>query len=267
MQKEVRKATALITGASGGIGLELSKLFAADGNDVVLVARTRDKLDRLADELQSRYSIQAIVIPADLSAPSAPNEIFRITQERNIHIGFLVNNAGFGIRESFEKTELNEILEMIQVNITALTHLSRLFLPAMIANKSGKILNLASTAAFQPGPWMAAYYATKAYVLSLSEALHNELRASGIGVTALCPGPTPTGFQQRAGANDTRLMKSKVMAKMDARQVAEKGYAGMLKNKRVVVPGFVNQLLAAGAHIGPRSLSAAIAGSLNRPKS
>jgi short-subunit dehydrogenase len=267
MQKEVGRTSALITGASGGIGLELSKLFAADGHDVVLVARTRDKLDRLANELQAQYSIQATVIQADLSEPAAPDEIFRGTQDRNIDIEFLVNNAGFGIRESFEKTELKEMLEMIQVNITALTHLTRLFLPGMIAKGSGRILNLASTAAFQPGPWMAVYYATKAYVLSLSEALHNELRDSGIRVTALCPGPTPTGFQQRAGATDTKLMKSKVMAKMDAKRVAEKGYAGMLKNKRVVIPGFVNQLLAAGALFGPRSLSTGIAGSLNRPKS
>jgi uncharacterized protein len=267
MQKEVGRSVALITGASGGIGLELSKLFAADGNDVVLVARTRDKLDRLASDLQSQYSIQATVLCSDLAQPSGPDEIFRSTQDQGIDIEFLVNNAGFGIRESFEKTELNEILEMIQVNITALTHLTRLFLPRMIEKRRGKILNLASTAAFQPGPWMAVYYATKAYVLSLSEALHFELRDSGIGVTALCPGPTPTGFQQRAGTNDAGLMKSKVMAKTDAKSVAEKGYAGMLKNKRIVVPGFMNQILAAGAHIGPRSLSAGIAGSLNRPKS
>jgi uncharacterized protein len=267
MQKEVSKSAALITGASGGIGLELARLFAADGHNVILVARTREKLERLATDLQSQHAVHATVISVDLAEPSAPDEIFRITQEASIHVEFLVNNAGFGIRERFDQTNLKEVLEMIQVNVSALTHLSSLFLPEMLARAHGSILNVASTAAFQPGPWMAVYYATKAYVLSFSEALHNELRSSGIAVTALCPGPTPTGFQERAGSDDTKMMKSKLMARMDARMVAEKGYRGMLKNKRVVVPGFVNQLLAAGAHLGPRSLSANIAGSLNRPKS
>ena len=263
----MKASAALITGASSGIGLELAKLFAARGNNVVLIARTREKLERLAGDLQSQYAIQATVISLDLAQPSAPDEIFRITQETAIDIEFLVNNAGFGIRENFEKTDLKDILEMVQVNITAVTHLTRLLLPGMVARRRGKILNVASTAAFQPGPWMAVYYATKAYVLSLTEALHYELRASGIAVTALCPGPTPTGFQKRAGSSDAKMMKSKMMAKMDARKVAEKGYAGMMKNKRVVIPGFGNQLLAAGAHLGPRSVSTKIAGSLNRSKS
>ena len=267
MQKDVSKSAALITGASGGIGLEIAKLFAAGGNNVVLVARTREKLDRLARELESQYPIQATVIGADLAQSSAPDEIYRITQQAGIDIEFLVNNAGFGIRQSFGKTDLKNILEMIQVNMAALTHLTKLFLPAMVARGRGKILNVASTAAFQPGPWMAVYYATKAYVLSLSEALHYELRGTGVSLTVLCPGPTPTGFQKRAGSDDATMMKSKMMTKMDAKHVAEKGYAGLLKNKRVIVPGFVNQLLAAGSNIGPRSLATKIAGSLNRSKS
>jgi uncharacterized protein len=267
MQKEVGKSAALITGASSGIGLELAKLFAADGNNVVLVARTREKLDRLARELETQHAIRATVISSDLALPSAPEEIYRTTQEAGINIEFLVNNAGFGIRKSFEKTDLKDILEMVQVNIAAVTHLTRLLLPEMLARGRGKILNVASTAAFQPGPWMAVYYATKAYVLSFSEALHHELLPFGIGVTALCPGPTQTGFQKRAGSDDATMMKSKIMAKLDAKKVAEKGYSGMLKNKRVVVPGFVNQVLAFGSNVGPRSISTKIAGSLNQSKS
>ena len=265
MQKKVRQ-TALITGASGGIGWELAKLFAADGINVVLIARTREKLEQLASNLESVHSIQAKVIAADLALSSTPADIFNITQQESIEIDFLVNNAGFGIRESFEHTDLKEILEMLQVNVTALTHLTRLFLDSMLSRKNGKILNVASTAAFQPGPWMAVYYATKAYVLSLSEALHYELRGTGVSVTVLSPGPTRTGFQERAGAKDIQLMKSRFMAVMDALTVAKKGYEGMMNNRKVVIPGLMNRILATGAHMGPRGIATAIAGSLNKTK-
>ena len=264
MQKEVNQ-TALITGASGGIGLELARLFAADGIHLVLVARTQDALEKLASELQSAHSIRTRVIAADLSHPSAPDELYKTLQDESIPVDYLINNAGFGIRENFERNDLKDILEMLQLNITALTHLTRLFLPGMLTKKFGKIMNVASTAAFQPGPWMAVYYATKAYVLSLSEALHHELKDTGVIVTALCPGPTRTGFQARAGAKDIQLMKSKMMAVMDAASVAKIGYDGMRKNKRVVIPGLMNRLLGTPL-IWPRGIAAAIAGSMNKAK-
>lgn len=265
MQKELTNF-ALITGASSGIGLEFARLFAANRTNVLLTARTKEKLERLAAELQSQYAIQARVVPADLAERSAPDEIFDFAQQESIHIEFLVNNAGFGIRESFQSTGVKDVLEMVQVNITALAHLTKLFLPGMLSRGTGKIMNVASTAAFQPGPWMAVYYATKAYVLSFSEALRVELQKTGVSVTVLCPGPTRTGFQERAGASETQLMKSKMMAKMDAKTVAQQGYEGMMKNKKIVIPGFMNRVLAAGTHVAPRGLSMAIAGSLNKNK-
>ena len=266
MQKEV-KGSALITGASSGIGLELARLFAKDGIHLVLVARSTDKLQRLAGELENAHSIRAIVLPSDLAIPGAPDELFSRTQAESIPIDFLVNNAGFGLRESFERNDLKQILEMLQVNVVALTHLTKLYLKDMLARRNGKILNVASTAAYQPGPWMAVYYATKAYVLSLSEALSNELSGTGVTVSALCPGPTWTGFQERAGAKDMKLMKSGMMAVMDAATVAKKGYDGMMKNKRVIIPGLMNRIVATAARIGPRDWSTAIAGAMNKSKS
>jgi short-subunit dehydrogenase len=259
--------TALITGASSGIGYELAKLFAKDQTNLVLVARSQEKLEKFASDLQQKHSINARVFAVDLSQPSAPAEVFSFTEKEAIGIDYLINNAGFGIRDSFEASDTNQILEMIQLNMAALTHLTKLYLPHMLQQKSGKILNVASTAAFQPGPWMAVYYATKAYVLSLSEALSNELSKTGVTVTTLCPGPTPTGFQQRAGAQNIQLMKSKVVSVLDAAAVAKQGYEGMMRGKKVIIPGFMNRLLALGARLGPRDLSTAIAGSLNKNKS
>jgi short-subunit dehydrogenase len=259
-------AYALITGASGGIGYELAKLFAQDKINLVLVARSREKLDAFASELQQKHSITAKVFAADLTQSSASVELFEFTKRESIGIDYLVNNAGFGIRRAFSETETEQILEMIDLNVTSLTHLTRLYLPQMLNQKSGKILNVASTAAFQPGPWMAVYYATKAYVLSFSEALSNELNKTGVTVTALCPGPTPTGFQQRAGAQNMQLMKSKILPALDAETVAKRGYEGMMRGKRVVIPGFMNRILALGARVGPRDWSTAIAGSMNKSK-
>ena len=259
--------TALITGASGGIGYELAKLFAKDQTNLVLVARSREKLEEFASDLQQKHSITVKVYAIDLSKPSAPSEVFSYTEKETIRVDYLINNAGFGIRDSFASSDTNQILEMIQLNISALTHLTKLYLPQILQQKSGKILNVASTAAYQPGPWMAVYYATKAYVLSLSEALSNELSKTGVTVTTLCPGPTPTGFQQRAGATNIQLMKSKVVAVLDAAAVAKQGYEGMMRGKKVIIPGFMNRLLALGARVGPRDWSTAIAGSMNKNKS
>lgn len=193
------KGTALITGASSGIGYELARLFARKGHGLVLVARNQETLRELAEKLEREHGIRAIVVSKDLSLPSTPEEIFRELAEKSISVDILVNNAGFGTRGMFSNADTDSQLKMIQVNTTALTHLTRLFLERMSRPRKGRILNVASTAAFQPGPLMAVYYATKAYVLSFSEALASELHGSGVTVTALCPGPTRTEFERRAG--------------------------------------------------------------------
>lgn len=248
--------TALITGASSGIGLELARLFAADKWDVALVARSEGKLNELAAELPG---ITAHVIPTDLAQPDAPARIIDALHGVEIHA--LVNNAGFGLGGEFAKTDLNAELEMIQVNVTALTHLTKLVLPQMIARHRGAILNVASTAAFQPGPLMAVYYATKAYVLSFSEAIADELRNSGVTVTALCPGPTDTGFASVAGTGSTMLFKMKRPA--DSKSVAQAGYEGMKSGKRIIIPGVTNKLLAQSIRVSPRRLVTAIVRKMN----
>ncbi len=240
------KQTALITGASSGIGLDLAHLFAADGHDVVLVARSEGKLRELAKELEAKHGIQATVIAADLAKPDAPQQIFVIAPQ----IDVLVNNAGFGTSGKFAETELRAELEMIQVNVTALTHLTKLFLPQMLERKRGRILNLASTASFQPGPLMAVYYATKAYVLSFSEAIAEELSGTGVTVTALCPGPTATGFQKTADLGSEALLK--VMKPVSSMEVARAGYNAMMRGRRVVIPGVKNKIGVQSIRVTPR---------------
>src|SRR5579864_7579850 len=215
--------TALITGASAGIGRELAKLFAADHYNLVLVARNGTRLAQFADELQQQFGITAKSFPLDLTAQSAPQFLFDQLARENIAIDVLVNNAGYGMRGAFAEIPTDESLGQIQLNITALTHLTKLFLQPMIERRSGRILNVASTAGFQPGPLMAVYYATKAYVISFSEALANELQSSGVSVTCLCPGPTDTEFQGRAGTEDSLLKR---MRPMTAKAVAVDGYRG-----------------------------------------
>jgi short-subunit dehydrogenase len=246
-----RKMTALVTGASGGIGEELARLFAADGHNLVLVARSRDKLARLAEELQGKHGIAARVLAADLARAASSQEIFDELQRAGITVDALVNNAGFGSYGLFAETDLKSELDMLQVNVVALTHLSKLFLPGMLARRRGYVMNVASTAAFQPGPLMAVYYASKAYVLSFSEALTNECEGTGVRVSALCPGPTETGFVAAAGMGDSKLFDRAVM---DARTVAEAGYRGLLAGKAIVIPGFRNNLLARSIGFFPRNL-------------
>jgi short-subunit dehydrogenase len=246
-----QKLTALVTGASGGIGEELARLFAADGHDLVLVARSRDKLVRLAEELHEKHGVAARVLAADLARPEAPREIFEELSADGVQVDALVNNAGFGTYGLFAETDLQSELELLQVNIVALTHLSKLFLPGMLARRRGYLMNVASTAAFQPGPLMAVYYASKAYVLSLSEALANECEGTGVRVSALCPGPTETGFVAAAGMGDSKLFDRAVM---DARTVAEAGYRGLLAGKTIVIPGLRNNLLARSIGFFPRHL-------------
>jgi short-subunit dehydrogenase len=244
------KPTALITGASGGIGLDLAHEFARDKYDVVLLARTEPRLREIAAELEREHGISATVIAADLAGPNAARQIVEELRRRNLTIDALVNNAGFGLTGPFVDLDLDAQLEIIQVNITALVHLTGLLLPDMVRRRKGRILNLASTAAFQPGPLMAVYYASKAFVLSFSEAIADELRDSGVTVTALCPGPTATGFASAAGMVSTRLFN--LTRPMTSAAVARIGYAGMKKGHRVVVTGLRNKLMAQSVRVSPR---------------
>ncbi|HZP62155.1 MAG TPA: SDR family oxidoreductase [Terriglobales bacterium] len=248
--------TALITGASGGIGCELAKLFAADHCNLVLVSRSSAKLNELAAELERQFSISAKPIALDLTAAPAPHFLFDQLQREGIAVDVLVNNAGFGKFGDFAKIPLEESLGQIQLNITALTSLTKLFLEPMLARHSGNILNVASTAGFQAGPLMAVYYATKAYVISFSEALANELSGSGVTVTCLCPGATDTGFQGRAGTQDTLLFRK--LRPMDAASVARDGYRGLMAGKTLVISGFRNWLLAEATRFSPRKLVTAV---------
>jgi short-subunit dehydrogenase len=246
-----QKMTALVTGASGGIGEELARLFAADGHDLILVARSRDKLEQLSAELQGKHRIRAHVLARDLAQPGVPQGIYDELHHEGVETDALVNNAGFGSYGLFAETDARTELELLQVNVVALTHLTKLFLPGMIARRRGYVMNVASTAAFQPGPLMAVYYASKAYVLSFSEALSNECEGTGVFVSALCPGPTETGFVAAARMEKSKLFEANVM---DARTVAVAGYRGMLAGKRVVIPGFKNSLLARTVGFFPRGI-------------
>ncbi|MES2589446.1 MAG: SDR family oxidoreductase [Bacteroidota bacterium] len=244
--------TALITGASNGIGLELAKIHASKGGNLVLVARNKQKLDELKLELEEKHKIQVYVIEKDLSLLNAAKEVYEETKAQNIKIDFLINNAGFGDFGFFYETDWQKESQMINLNITALTEFTKLYLQDMIKNKSGKIMNVASTAAFQPGPTMAVYYATKAYVLSFSEAINNELEDKGITVTALCPGATESGFQDAAAMNESKLVKGKKLP--SSKEVAEFGYQAMLNGKTVAIHGFLNKFLVNLVRFLPRKM-------------
>ena len=233
---------ALVTGASSGIGRELAICCAAGGHDLVLIARNADELRGLADDLHARHGVDAIALPFDLARPESPEEIRREIERRELAIEVLVNNAGFAIHGPLAGTELTAASELMQVNMVALTLLTRLFLPGMLARGHGRILNVASTAAFQPGPYMAIYYASKAYVLSFTHALAEELRDTGVTATALCPGPTTTGFQARAGLRGVPLFTRSILLSGSAQEVARTGYRAMMAGKREVIPGFRNRV-------------------------
>ena len=249
-------ATALITGASSGIGLALARVFAGDGVDVILSARSEDRLRELANEVRETYRVKARVIPADLSRPGQAQKIYDRVVATGWQVDCLVNNAGFGVYGDFAETDWMAEAAMVQVNIVALTQLTKLFLPEMIARGRGKILNVASTAAFQPGPMMAVYFATKAYVLSFSEAIAHELRGTGVHVTALCPGATETGFQRSAGATGSRVFDSRKLP--TGADVAVYGYKVLQRQKRVAVHGAINKMLAFGTRLLPRRAVVAI---------
>jgi short-subunit dehydrogenase len=256
----VAKATALITGASGGIGAELAKLCAAAGNNLVLVARRAGELDRLAGTLQREHGATVSVLPADLADPGAPQAIFQSAGPVDI----LINNAGFGLLGAFSETDWQIDERMLQVNIVSLTHLTKLYLPGMIARRVGRILNVASTGAFVPGPFMAPYYASKAFVFSFSLAIASELEGTGVTVTALCPGPTATNFGENAGNAKSNLFRKPPMSPAD---VAREGFAAMMAGKPEVIAGSRNRWLIWSLRFAPRSWITATAKGLNSPAS
>jgi len=248
-------STALITGASGGIGYELAKLFARDHHNLVLVARSADKLAQAANELQA-LGVSVKTVALDLAEPPAPKFLFDQLQREGIAIDILINNAGFGALGKFAQMPVDQIFGQINLNITALTQLTKLFLPPMLARHTGRIMNVASTAGFQPGPLMAVYYATKAYVISFSEAIANELKDSGVTVTCLCPGATHTGFAKRAGNDKSRLFKQ--LGAMNADKVALDGYRALMEGRTLAISGLHNWLVAQSTRLGPRKMVTAI---------
>lgn len=254
-------ATALITGASAGLGLELAKLFAADRHDVVLVARRLDRLESLAKELSSQHGIRAEAIAADLMDPGAPKAIRLEVERRGLTIDFLVNNAGFGLAGPFHENDAQKERGMIEVNVTALTMLTHAFLPGMVQRKRGRVLNVGSTAGFQPGPFMSTYYATKAYVSTWSQALSHELKGTGVTCTLSCPGATVTEFAAIAGNDRSRLFR---MGAMRADVVAAQAYRAMHAGKRVVVHGLKNKLSVVSTHWTPTAVVLPIVAALNQ---
>jgi uncharacterized protein len=245
-------ATALITGASGGIGLELAKLFAADGNNLILVARSENKLKELAAQLEQQYKIVAHVLAKDLANYHTAKEIADWCSNNKITVDYLVNNAGFGDFGFFHESDWAKQEQMINLNITTLTYLTHLFLPGMVQRKTGKVLNVASSAAFQPGPTMSVYYATKAYVLHFSEAIANELNGTGVTVTAFCPGAFESGFQAAAAMEESKLVKGKKLP--SSLEIATYGYRQMQKGKMVAIPGLMNKIMANSVRFSPRWL-------------
>jgi uncharacterized protein len=254
--------TALVTGASSGLGEEFARLFAADGIDLVLVARRRDRLDALARELREARKVTVHVIAADLAMPDEVERVVREVQALPVEIEFLVNNAGLGNVGTFATSPLERQLVMVDVNVRALVRLTHAFLPAMIAHRRGRLLNLGSTAGLQPGPFGAVYYATKAFVNSFSEALSHELKGTGVTATVSLPGATATEFASVAGSGGTRLFRSGVMS---SRQVAAEAYRAMHRGTPFVVHGWKNRVLAFSIRLGPRSMVRAIAGAMNKP--
>ena len=255
--------TVLVTGASSGIGLDLARCFAADKSNLVLVARNTAALEKLAAELRREHQIEVHVLTADLAKPESAREIFEQTGRGGITVDVLVNNAGFGLHGAFAELPLPRQLEIIQVNVTALVALTGLFLPGMVRRKRGGILNVGSVAGFVPGPNMAIYYASKAFVQSFTEALGEELRGSGVAVSVLCPGPTESNFSKVARGDRAREVQS---AKMSAADVALAGHRAFRRNQCVCVPGASNKILVSAPRILPRSAVRKLVGKFNKLK-
>ena len=244
--------TALITGASSGIGLELAKSFAQSGHNLILVARTESKLEDLRNQLMQQHSVHVELIVADLAQVDAAAKLVKEIDRRKLVVDILVNNAGFGELGQFNEISIERQLNMIQLNVVTVVHLAKLLLPEMLKRKRGGILNVASTAAFQPGPNMAIYYATKAFVLSFSEAIHEELLGTGVKVVCLAPGPTETGFGEDSGMNDTKIFSANAMS---AAKVAQVGAKAFESNRAIAIPGLKNRIGTLLARIAPRAVT------------
>ena len=257
------RKTALVTGASNGIGYDLGSIFAENGYDLVLVSRNKEKLLALANQAQQMFGVSAMVIQKDLTDPAAPFEIAEELRSKKIHIDVLVNNAGYGIMGRFGYTNPDEELNMIQLNVSAVAAMTQLFLPGMLQRGKGRILNVASTAGFQAGPLMTNYYATKSYVLSFSVGLAEEVRDRGVTVSVLCPGPTFTGFQERAGIKRRRLLG---FTNTDSRIVARAGFEGLLAGTTIIVPGILNKIAVTASSLMSRSFVARMIMKFQRSK-
>ena len=255
--------TALITGASAGIGVDLAECFAKDGCDLILSARSADALKDVATRLADKYKVKATPIAVDLGVPGGGAKLADEIKKRGLAVDVLVNNAGYGISGAFAGSNRDDQLGMIDLNDRTLVELTHIYWPQMLAAKRGGVLNVASTAAFQPGPLMAIYYASKAFVLSFSEALWEEARGTGVHVSCLCPGPTKSKFRERAGTGKTRLSNRKVMGSME---VAAQGYAGFRNNQRVVITGASNAMTARLVPFLPRETLLGIVRGLQSPK-
>jgi len=247
-----QRPLALVTGASMGLGAEFARLLAAEGYDLVITARHAERLAMLKKEVENLHGVTAHVLVADLADPRAPAALHDHLRGAGLDVDVLVNNAGFGMYGKFHESDLQTEMEMMQVNIVALVHLTKLFVRDMVARRRGRIVNVASTAAFQPGPMQSVYYATKAFVLSFSEAIGNELKGTGVTVTALCPGPTPTGFQERANVGRPRGLR--LLMRVSPEAVVRAGYNGMKRGRPVVVPGALNNLLIFLIRVSPRRM-------------
>jgi short-subunit dehydrogenase len=253
------KKIALITGASSGIGRELAKCFAINGYTIIIVARNGANLNNTAEEFRKQYGAEVLTIQADLSQPGAAQKVFDELEGKTIDV--LVNNAGFGNYGTFVENDIQATIDVLRLNIENLTVLTRLVLPAMIDRRHGKILNVASLAAFAPGPLMAVYHATKAYVLSFSNAIRYELRGSGVTLTTLCPGPTATNFQKKSEYGKSRLVK---MGMMSADDVARQAYQALIDGQATVVPGLRNQIIRIMVKLGPRAAVVRVVAKLNK---
>ncbi|QQR93071.1 MAG: SDR family oxidoreductase [Candidatus Iainarchaeum archaeon] len=261
----IPQSLALITGASSGIGLEFARVLAGEGNDLLLVSQDETKLRHAAKELQHAFPSARIThLAADLSDAKGVQKVIDAVRSQKSHVHTLINNAGYALYGRFWETDSEQETRMLELNIIALTRLTKAFLPAMIARKRGIVVNVASTAAFQPGPLMATYYASKAYVLSFSEAIANETQGTGVSVTCLCPGPTESNFQSRAKMLDSRIAREGRL--MPARVVAEEGWRGAKAGKSVVIPGLRNQLGTIAARLAPGSLSAQVVRNIQERK-
>lgn len=243
--------TALVTGASGGIGAAFARKLATEGHNLIIVARSEDKLNAIATDIRDQHGVQVHVFAMDLSTQQAPDELFAAITDAGLQVDVLINNAGYATYGHYWELERDREMRMIRLNVETLAHLTHLILPQMLQRRAGKILNVASTAAFVPGPLMSNYYATKAFVLSFSEGLAGELDGTGVTVTALCPGPTESGFQQRAEMTESKLVQSGLMTADD---VVETGYKAMMRGTVVQIVGARNQMQMLSIRFMPRGM-------------